>query len=81
MSCRDLVIKVGEKEIVIDDNIVSILNKYARTEFSLEKLAQELGLSNWDEAYEFVKKVPAWIMWVPSSLWKYVKDKICKESS
>ncbi|MEM1541509.1 MAG: hypothetical protein QW101_01545 [Ignisphaera sp.] len=73
--CRKYVVKVGDKEINLDEKIVKILNTYVRTETSLEKLAEELGLDDWDEAYEFIKKVPAWIMWTPSILWKKEMEK------
>lgn len=68
--CYKYVIKVGDKEIEIDDRIVRVLNIYAKTEMSLEKLAEELKLNDWMEAYEFIKKVPAWIMWTPSLIWR-----------
>lgn len=63
-------IRVGDKEIEIDEDVVKILNAYARTEMTLEQLAEALGLEGWMEAYEFVKKIPSWILWVPSTLWK-----------
>jgi len=69
-ECVKYVIKAGEKEIEIDERVVSVLNKYVRTEMGLDKLAEELGLDSYLEAYEFVKKIPAWIMWVPSILWR-----------
>ncbi|MEM0005576.1 MAG: hypothetical protein QXJ56_00345 [Ignisphaera sp.] len=68
--CFKYVIKVGDKEIEVDDKVVKILNIYAKTEMNLEKLAEELKLSDWMEAYEFIKKVPAWIMWTPSLIWR-----------
>ncbi|MEL9939902.1 MAG: hypothetical protein QW632_01720 [Ignisphaera sp.] len=73
--CRKYVVKVGEKEIELDEKVVKVLNVYVRTEMSLEKLAEELGLDGWAEAYEFVKKVPAWIAWTPSILWKREMEK------
>ncbi len=76
--CEKYVIVVGDKEIEIDENIVKILNEYVRTEMSLEQLAEKLGLDSWMEAYEFVKKVPAWIMWVPPTLWKREIEKCRK---
>ncbi len=78
--CERYVIRVGDKEIEIDENIVKILNEYVRTEMNLEKLAMLLGLDSWIEAYEFIKKVPAWIMWIPHTLWKREMEK-CKKSS
>jgi len=68
--CERYVIRVGDKEIEIDEDVVKILNAYARTEMTLEQLAEALGLEGWMEAYEFVKKIPSWILWVPSTLWK-----------
>ncbi|MCC6058161.1 MAG: hypothetical protein LM568_04505 [Desulfurococcaceae archaeon] len=73
--CYKYVVKIGEKKIEIDENIVKILNTYVRTEMNLEKLAEQLGLDDWSEAYEFVKKIPAWIMWTPSILWKKEMEK------
>jgi hypothetical protein len=73
--CYKYVVKIGEKKIEIDENIVKILNTYVRTEMNLEKLAEQLGLDEWSEAYEFVKKIPAWIMWTPSILWKKEMEK------
>ncbi len=66
-------VKVGEKEIEINEEILSILRRYVHTEMSLEQLASELGLESWEEAYEFVKKVPAWILWIPPTLWKTLR--------
>ena len=77
MECEVYVVKIGDKEIVIDEEIVKILNEYVRTEYTLEKLAEALGLDSWEEAYEFVKKVPAWIMWIPYTMWKVYVEK-CK---
>jgi len=73
------VVKVGDKEIEIDEEVVKILNAYARTEMTLEQLAEALGIDSWMEAYEFVKKVPSWILWVPATLWKRELAK-CKEA-
>lgn len=77
--CYKYVIRVGDKEIELDEKIVGILNTYVRTEMSLEKLAEELGFDDWNEAYEFVKKVPSWIMWTPSLLWKRELER-CKNA-
>ncbi len=52
------------REVALTKDVVALLNRFARTEYSLEKLAADLGLDGWEEAYEFVKRVPAWIMWV-----------------
>ena len=67
-------VKVGEKEIVIDEEVLDILQRYVRVEMSLEQLAAALGLESWEEAYEFVKKVPAWILWVQPALWKTMRE-------
>jgi len=79
-TCKKYVIKVGEKEIEINERVVKILNTYVRTEMNLEKLAEELGLDGWSEAYEFMKKVPAWIAWTPAILWKREMEK-CENAS
>ncbi len=70
-----LVVRVGEgenaKEIELTEDVLRIIRTYLRTEFSLERLAEELGLDNWEEAYEFVKKMPAWLAWIPPTLLRY----------
>ena len=71
MSEPVYVVRVGEKEIEINEETLRIIREYLHTPLSLEELAKKLGLEGWDEAYEFIKKVPAWIIWTPPSLWKY----------
>ncbi len=73
------VVKVGEKEIPIDENTLKIVREYIKTPMSLEELAEKLGLDSWEEAYEFVKALPLWIMWTPPSLWKYRKQWAIRE--
>ncbi len=64
-------VRVGEKEIEINEDTLKIIREYLHRPMSLEELAEKLGLESWDQAYEFIKKVPAWIIWTPPSLWKY----------
>jgi len=33
-----------------------------KTSMTLEQLAAELGLNGWEEAYDLIKKVPAWLL-------------------
>jgi hypothetical protein len=63
-------IKIGDKELVIDAKLLTVLKRYVSTEMTLEELARELGLNGWEEAYELVKKIPAWIMWTPFTMWE-----------
>ena len=65
-------IKAGEKEVIIDENVLAVLKRYRTTEMTLEQLAEALGLESWEEAYEFVKNVPAWIMNIEPSMWKTI---------
>ncbi len=65
------IIRVGNKEIEINEETLRIIREYLHRPMSLEELADKLGLDGWEEAYEFIKKIPAWIMWTPPSLWKY----------
>ncbi len=58
------------REVEINDDIVAILNEYVRTQITLEELAKRIGLSGWEEAYELIKTVPAWIMWTPLPIYK-----------
>lgn len=66
-------VKAGSKEIGIDEEVLSILQRYVKTNMTLEELAQKLGLDGWEEAYEFIKNVPAWILWIQPTLWKTLK--------
>ena len=74
-------VRVGDKEIEITEEVLEVLRRYVRTEMSLEQLASELGLESWEEAYEFVKRVPAWILWIPPTLWKTMRGMKRVESS
>ncbi|MEB3845167.1 MAG: hypothetical protein LRS48_05775 [Desulfurococcales archaeon] len=73
MSSREFIVQIGEKKIEIDEKVLGVLHKYVRTEMTLEELARELGLNSWSEAYEFLKKIPAWILWIQPTLWKTLK--------
>lgn len=53
------------KEVEVNGDLVRVLNKYARTQMTLEGLAAELNLSSWEEAYELIKAIPSWVMWTP----------------
>ncbi|AFH42123.1 hypothetical protein IOK49_02115 [Fervidicoccus fontis] len=64
------VVKVKDREIPIDERLLKVLRKYVYTQMTLEELAKEIGLNGWEEAYEFVKNAPAWLMWTPFTLWE-----------
>lgn len=81
MSEEKLVIVVGGKAIEIDERVVEVLRRYKRTQMTLEELASALGLDGWEEAYEFVKKVPAWVMDIEPSMWKTALKKHIEKSS
>ena len=77
----ELIVKLGNgKEVPIDKVTLSIISKYMRSMYSLENLAKDLGMDNWEEAYEFIKRLPAWIAWMPSSFFNYTKNRICQGS-
>ncbi len=65
------VIRVKDKEIEINEDNLKIIREYLHRPMGLDELANRLGLDSWEEAYEFIKKIPAWIIWTPPSLWKY----------
>jgi len=67
---EEIVVKVGSKEIKIDEEVLELLHEYVRTAMPLDTLARRLGLKNWVEAFEFVKAVPAWILWTPPAFWR-----------
>lgn len=75
-----IVVRVKDKEVVINEETLKVLKDYIHKPMPLEELAEKLGLDSWDEAYEFIKKVPGWIMWTPPSLWRHrIKLHIEKE--
>lgn len=65
---EEIKIKVKDKEIEITEETLNILREYVRTPMSLEQLAAKLGLESWEEAYELIKKIPAWLLWTPPIL-------------
>ncbi len=66
-------VKAGDKEIVIDEQVLTILRRYRTTEMTLEELASALGLESWEEAYDFIKNVPAWILSIEPTQWKTMR--------
>lgn len=58
------------REVVINEENIKILNRYAKTQMTLEELASQLGLTGWEEAYELVKQLPAWVFWYPEIIFK-----------
>ncbi len=86
MSEDRFVIKIGDKEVEINEETLKVLRRYKRTEMTLEQLASALGLESWDEAYELVKRIPAWLLDVEPTMWKvmfkrYVLGKLGDKSS
>ncbi len=63
-------IKLKNRELVIDEKLLDVISRYVRTQMTLEELARELGLEGWEEAYELIKKMPAWLMWTSYTLWE-----------
>ncbi len=72
-----LEIQVGDKKVVIDENVHAVLREYVKTGMGIDELAERLGLDNWSEAYEVLKQVPAWLLWLPPSV---LKSSISQES-
>ncbi len=73
----ELIIKLSNgKEVRIDKSALEAINKYVRFEVSLETLTKELNLDSWEEAYELVKKIPAWIAWLPPSFFDHEKSRV-----
>ncbi|MCE4603177.1 MAG: hypothetical protein F7B18_08335 [Desulfurococcales archaeon] len=66
-------VKAGSKEIEITEEVLETLQRYVHTEMTLEELAAKLDLEGWEEAYDFLKNLPAWILWIHPTLWKTMK--------
>lgn len=71
MDVQKIVLSTG-REVVLDEHAIRVLNKYVRTQMTLEELAKELGLAGWEEAYEVVLKVPSHVMWIPYVMQKHL---------
>ncbi|MGC9106175.1 MAG: hypothetical protein ACP5HQ_07145 [Thermoprotei archaeon] len=71
MEAEKVTLSTG-REVVLDESTIRVLNKYVRTQMTLEELARELGLASWEEAYELVLKVPGWKMWIPYVMQKHL---------
>lgn len=56
-------IKVGDKEIELADDVYRIIHDHYKNGETLDRLADELGLNGWDEAYQLVSAVPQWVLW------------------
>ena len=67
-------VKAGNKVVEINEEVLSVLQRYVKTEMTLEELASKLGLDSWEEAYDFIKNVPAWILWIQPTLWKTLRE-------
>ncbi|MEM1685921.1 MAG: hypothetical protein QXJ65_05850 [Acidilobaceae archaeon] len=80
MSEDRLVIRVGDKDIEINEETLKILRKYKRTEMTLEQLAASLSLESWEEAYELVKKIPLWVMDIEPTMWSTIFKKHASEA-
>jgi hypothetical protein len=74
-KCKEYIVTIGEKQIFITPQILEIVHEYLHRPMSLEELAKRLGLETWEEAYEFIKRIPAWIMWMPVNLWRLRLEK------
>ncbi len=74
-KCKEYIVVIGEKQIFITPEILKVIHEYLHRPMSLEELAKKLGLETWEEAYEFIKRVPAWIMWMPVNLWRLRLEK------
>ncbi|MGC8635795.1 MAG: hypothetical protein ACP5T5_01990 [Thermoprotei archaeon] len=65
-----LEIQVEDKKVIVDENVHAILREYVKTGMGIDELAEKLGFDNWSEAYELLKQVPAWLLWLPPSVVK-----------
>ncbi len=74
-KCKEYIVRVGNKQIFITPDVLQVVHTYLHRPMSLEELARSLGLEGWEEAYEFIKRIPAWIMWMPVSLWRLRLEK------
>jgi len=75
-----LEIQVGDKKkIVIDENVFGVLRDYVKTGIGIDELAEKLGVENWSEAYEFIRQVPAWLLWMPPSIFRGISAPVKEE--
>jgi hypothetical protein len=56
-------IKIGEKEVELNEDLYKIIHEHYRTGGTLDRLAEQLGLEGWDEAFQLVAGLPQWVLW------------------
>jgi len=61
------IIKLGDKEIEINQELYRIVQDYIKNSYTLDTLAEKLGLDGWSEAYQFVASLPQWVVWFTES--------------
>ncbi|BCU68660.1 hypothetical protein HS7_20970 [Sulfolobales archaeon HS-7] len=66
-------VKIGDKEIELNEEVISTLNEYVRTQMTLDELAKKLNLAGWEEAYQLIVNTESWLFWTPLSLQRKTK--------
>ncbi|MEM3655180.1 MAG: hypothetical protein QW453_02440 [Thermoprotei archaeon] len=61
------IIKVGNKEIEINKELYKVVQDYLKNSYTLDTLAEKLGLDGWSEAYQFISSLPQWVVWFTES--------------
>jgi hypothetical protein len=56
-------VKIGEKEVELNEDLYKIIHEHYRTGGTLDRLAEQLGLESWDEAFQLVAGLPQWVLW------------------
>lgn len=59
--------KFGNKELEINLELYRVIQDYLKNSYTLDVLAEKLGLDGWSEAYEFVAALPQWVFWFTES--------------
>lgn len=60
-------VKFGNKEMEINLELYRVVQDYLKNSYTLDVLAEKLGLDGWSEAYEFMAALPQWVIWLTES--------------
>ncbi len=62
-----LFVKLGDREIEINLELYRVVQDYIKNSYTLDVLADKLGLDGWAEAYQFMSSLPQWVFWFTES--------------
>ncbi|MEM3857632.1 MAG: hypothetical protein QXI37_03895 [Thermoprotei archaeon] len=56
-------IRIGDREIELNAEVYRIIQEHYKYGDTLDKLADQLGLEGWEQAYQLISALPQWAIW------------------